>query len=243
MRPRSVAMWLCGAAAVMSGCGGGDGRTLMVLAASSLTEVFAEIEAEFEAEHPDVDVVVSYGGSSSLAAQIEAGAAADVFAAADAVTMARLEASGWTAAAPAVFAHNALTIAVEPGNPLRIADLDDLARDDVVVVLAAPEVPAGAYAATLLSDAGVTVDVKSFEQNVRAVASKVALGEADAGIVYRTDVAALAGRIEQVPVESDIVAIYEIAPVSPDPRASEFVEFVAGARGRTALAEAGFELP
>lgn len=229
------------ATAVATGCGSAGDDRLVVFAASSLTDVFAALEEEFEVAHPNVDVVVSHDGSSSLATQIEQGAPADVFAAADEATMQRVvdEADG----APAVFATNRLAIAVEEGNPLGLTGLDDLARGDVVVVLAAPDVPAGAYAAAALVEAGVEISPASFEQSVRSVAGKVALGEADAGVVYRTDVAAQPERLDALPIETSIAAVYPIVVVDDSEPARAFVELVLGTSGRRALEAAGFEAP
>ncbi|MEJ7801364.1 MAG: molybdate ABC transporter substrate-binding protein, partial [Ilumatobacter sp.] len=182
----------CGAIAVVAvvatvGCSPADDDTVVVLAASSLVDAFDRIEAEFEAAHPGVDIVVSAGGSSTLVAQLTDGAPADVLATADLETMARAEAAATIARRPRVFAQNSMVIAVEVGNPLGVMSVADLGRVPVVV-LAAAEVPAGAYAAAVLDCEGVELVVASYEQNVRAAASKVALGEADAAIVYRTDI-------------------------------------------------------
>lgn len=212
---------------------------MTVLAASSLTEAFEAVEEAYEDEHPDVDVVISFGGSSSLAAQIEQGVPADVFAAADRITMDRV--AGRAADPPVLVARNQLVIAVARGNPERVSGLADLARDDLVVVLAAPEVPAGNYAAEALAAAGVSVDPASLEQNVRAVAAKVALGEADAGIVYATDVAARRDRLDAIPIGGSPPVEYPIVALTDDGRS--FVAFAAGPVGRDALAEAGFEVP
>lgn len=223
-------------------CGGEDDR-LVVLAASSLAEAFDVIEAEFEAAHDGVDVVIGFDGSSRLAAQIEQGAPVDVFASADGATMARVR--DRAAEEPVVFARNVVVIAVEAGNPLGIDDLADLADRDLTVVLAAPEVPAGAYSRRALELAGVEVLPDSYEQSVRAVASKVAIGEADAGLVYRTDVAANADRLDAVAIDDDALvrADYPIAAMSDDPLARAFVELVLGAAGQRVLTEHGFESP
>lgn len=232
------------AALIGSGCGTTDRRPLTVFAASSLTDVFDELEAEFERRFPDIDVIVSVGGSSSLAAQIEDGAPADVFAAADTRTMQRVIDAGVVDDTPSIFARNSLAIAVEPDNPLGIEGLDDLAGDQVVVVLAAPEVPAGAYAERVVADLDVVPS--SYEQSVRAVATKVALGEADAGVVYRTDIAASDGRLDEVviPDDQNVSTEYPVAAISPStPAATAFIDMVLGQIGRDLLAEAGFELP
>lgn len=228
-------------AAAAPACGGG-GEQITVFAASSLTDAFTVIEQEYEAAHPGVDIVVSFDGSAALAAQVEQGAPADVLATADLATMGRVAASSLRP--PEVFARNRLTIVVEEGNPAGVIGLDDLARDDLTIVLAAPEVPVGNYAAQVLAAAGVEVEPASFEQNVRAVASKVALGEADAGIVYVTDVAAQPDRLDAVAIPSEwsdtVVADYPIAAL--DERGSSFVAFVLDG-GRDALVAAGFEVP
>ncbi len=226
-----------------SGCGGSADRRLVVFAASSLTDVFGRLEAEFESANPDVDVVVNYGGSSSLAAQIEQGAPADVFAAADSSTMQRVvgEADG----EPVVFARNRMAIAVEHGNPEAITGLAQLADGDLIVVMADADVPAGAYAAEVLRLADVELDPASYESNVRAVAAKVALGEADAGIVYRTDIFANSGKLDEVSIPDtvNVVADYPIVVVTDSAAARAFVELSIGEVGRGALVEAGFEAP
>ena len=141
------------------------------------------------------------------------------------------------------FARNRLAIAVEPGNPAGIASLDDLARDDLVVVVAAPEVPAGSYARDAAAAVGVEIVADSLEQSVRAVASKVALGEADAGVVYRTDIVANDARLDEVPIDTDVVATYPIVIVDDGAAARAFVELVMGDTGLAALVAAGFEAP
>lgn len=223
----------------VSGCGGGDTR-VVVFAASSLTDVFERLEIEFEAAHPDVDVVVNHAGSSTLVAQLREGAPADILATADLDTMSKAMASTPTVGEPILLARNEIVIAVEPGNPLGIESLDDLG--DIVVVLAAPDVPAGAYTRSVLACAGVDVDPASFEQNVRSVASKVALGEADAGLVYRTDVSDDLDAVE-VPASCQVSAEYPIVLVDDSDEARRFVEFTTGPAGATALSDNGFELP
>lgn len=233
---------------MLTACGGSGDDTVNVFAASSLTDAFDAIERAYEADHGDVDVVVSYGGSSSLAGQIEQGAPAGVFAAADLDTMRRLVDAGEIDGVPEVFATNRLMIAVEPGNPLDVTSVDDLADSDLVVVVAAPDVPAGRYATVMFERAGVVVTPASFELNVRAVAGKVALGEADAGIVYESDVVAAEGRIDGVKIADDInvTAEYAIAVTRAGAGvddARRFVDFVLGADGRAALLDAGLGTP
>lgn len=230
---------LIGVSIALGACGSGDDR-VVVFAASSLTDVFERLETEFEAANPDVDIVVNAAGSSSLVAQLTDGAPADILVTADPDTMERAIASTSIAGEPAVLARNGLVIAVERGNPLAIDSLDDLS--DAVVVLAAPEVPAGAYAREVLACAGVDVEPASLEQSVRSVAAKVALGEADAGLVYRTDISADLDAVE-VPAACQISAEYPIVLVGDDPVARRFLSFVTGSDGARALADAGFELP
>lgn len=225
----------------MSGCSSdGDGQ-VVVFAASSLVDVFDRLEVEFEATHPGVDVVVNAGGSSTLVAQLAEGAPADVLATADSETMSRAQAAVDTYGRPDVFAENSLVIAVETGNPLGISAVADLV-DGPVVVIAAAEVPAGAYARDVLACEGVALEVASYEQSVRAAAAKVALGEADAAIVYRTDIRDGLGAVEIDPA-CNVTAQYPIVTLSDEPEAEAFVEFVVGAAGQAALRDAGFVVP
>ena len=237
-------LWAGLSAGPITGCGGGaDDERVVVFAASSLTDAFESIEHEFERANPGIDVVTNFGGSSSLVAQLADGAPANVLATADEATMERATAASEPSGEPVVFAHNSLVIAVEAGNPLGVEGLADLV-DVPIVVLAAPEVPAGAYAAQVLARAGVEIIVASYEQNVRSVVSKVALGEADAGIVYRTDVIAT-GAVEAVEIdaEANVDARYSIVAVTDDDGAESFVDFVRGDTGQRVLAEAGFGSP
>ncbi|WP_442923459.1 molybdate ABC transporter substrate-binding protein [Microbacterium sp. KUDC0406] len=163
---------------------------LTVYAAASLSGAFDELAKEFSAEHPDVTVKpISYDGSSVLATQLIGGAPADVFASADEKNMAKVTDAG-LAADPVDFAANVMQIVTAPGNPKGITDLASLTAEDLTVVLCAPEVPCGTASQTLLKNAGVTLTPASEEQNVTAVLTKVSSGEADAGLVYVTDVKA-----------------------------------------------------
>lgn len=216
--------------------------TVEVSAAASLQRSFDEIARAFEAEHPGVTVQTVYDGSSTLATQIGEGAPVDVFASADEKNMAKVAAQ---APDPRVFAGNTLVIAVPTGNPGGVATLADLAR--VTTVLCAPEVPCGAASATLLGNAGVGVTPASVEQNVTAVLTKVAAGEADAGLVYATDVVGRADVEAVVPAGADaVVNRYPIAALAdaPNPIAAEaYVDFVLSAGGQAILADAGFRAP
>lgn len=244
--------WLVPVAALaLAGCAaqpvtGADdalGGTVTVFAAASLTESFDAIATRFEAEHPGVDVVVNYGGSSALATQIVEGAPADVFAAASGTTM---EAVGDLAVDPAVFATNTLQIAVPVGNPGGVTGLADLARPDLAVALCAVEVPCGAAAKTALDDAGVAASVDTFEQDVKAVLTKVELGEVDAGLVYVTDVTAAGDHVEGITLPDAPATAYPIAALrdsaNPD-AATAFVEYVQSGRAQGILAAAGFGAP
>jgi molybdate transport system substrate-binding protein len=239
-------------------CGGdrGDGGqgeagrlegTVTVLAASSLTDAFVEVARNFEERHPQVDVESSFAASSELAAQIEQGISADVFASADESNMDRVVDSGDVVAKPVVFARNHLEIAVERGNPKRVRSLADLERDGLVVVLCATQVPCGRFADEALARAGVDVTPASRAENVKATLSLVELGEADAAIVYATDTQA-SGGIEGVaiPPGQNVIAGYPIAPLAEagNPRAAAaFIHYVRSADGQRALRRFGFLEP
>lgn len=230
---------IIGVASVATACGASSDDRVVVFAASSLTDVFDRLESEFESTHPDIDVVVTTGGSSSLVAQLLDGAPVDVLATADRDTMDRAVAD--VSGDPIDFARNGLVIAVERGNPLGITDVDDLAAGPVVV-LAAPEVPAGSYASEALLCVGVDIEPASYEQNVRSVAAKVALGEADAGLVYRTDIDDRLDAVE-LPADCQVEADYPILAVTDADATESFMTFVTGTAGDAALVDAGFGLP
>lgn len=229
---------------------------LTVFAAASLAAAFDELAARFEQRHPSVDVQpVTYDGSSTLATQIIEGAPADVFASADEKNMQKVVDEG-LASDPELFATNTLVLVVPAGNPGEVDGLDDLADPDLTVVLCAAEVPCGTASATLLSNAGVAASVDSYEQNVTAVLTKVAAGEADAGLVYVTDAATRSsssgstgtGEVEAIEVDGAdaVVNRYPIATLagSGDPdAAAAFVAFVRGEEGREVLAALGFGAP
>lgn len=216
--------------------------SIEVYAAASLQRSFDEIATAFEAAHPGVTVQAVYDGSSTLATQIGEGAPADVFASADEKNMAKVAAQ---APDPRIFAGNTLVIAVPAGDPGKVQGLADLAR--VTTVLCAPEVPCGAASATLLSNAGVSVTPASSEQNVTAVLTKVAAGEADAGLVYATDTVGRDDVESVVPAGADaVVNRYPIAALTDAPNptaAAAFVAFVLSADGQKILADAGFRAP
>lgn len=177
--------------------------TITVLAASSLTNGFTALGGEFEAAHPGTKITFSFGSSSDLETQIEQGAPADVFASADQKNMDKLVSAHDNAGAPVDFAKNKLAIAVEKGNPKHIASLADLIKSGLVVVLCDPSVPCGKFADEVLANAKVSVTPKSREASVKATLSKVELGEADAAIVYVSDVAS-SGKVVGVSIPDDV---------------------------------------
>jgi molybdate transport system substrate-binding protein len=216
--------------------------SLTVFAAASLTESFTELGKEFEADHPGAKVTFSFAGSQALTAQITQGAPADVLATADTASMESVKSLVST---PQTFARNQLAIVTEPGNPKGISTLADLAKPDNKVVLAAAAVPVGKAGAKALSDAGVTVKPVSEEQDVKAVLSKVELGEADAGIVYVTDLKAAGTKVSGTTLPG-ITNTYPIATVSATSRtaaSAAFVSFVLGPDGQAVLKERGFAAP
>jgi molybdate transport system substrate-binding protein len=248
-----LAAVLAAAALVLAGCGGDDessGGTsaspaeLKVFAAASLTAAFTEIGERFT-DASGTKVVFNFAGSQALATQIQQAAPADVFASADTANMDKVADLVGT---PRNFAGNQLQIVVEQGNPKGVKRLDDLANPDLKVVLAAPDVPAGRYAAESLAKAGVTVEPVSQEDNVKAVVTKVSLGEADAGIVYVTDVTAGGDKVEGVgiPEELNVLATYPIAAVTASraqDQAQAFMDQVLGAEGQQVLKAHGFLPP
>ena len=235
---------------VLTGCVTDSGPVAMplnVYAAASLGPAFDEIATLLEDEDHFLDVQITYDGSSTLATQIAAGAPADVFASADQQTLQPLADDGLVGPAT-VFAGNTLRIAVATGNPLQIEGLADLARPGVITVLCAALVPRGAASAALLANAGVTLTPASEEQNVTAVVTKIAGGEADAGLVYATDVAANPGRIAGLtPAGANaVVGHYPIAVVEGSAHAEaaqSFVDLVLSPKGQAVLAAHGFLAP
>ncbi|WP_062464291.1 molybdate ABC transporter substrate-binding protein [Demequina soli] len=218
---------------------------LTVFAAASLTDVLDAIDARFEAEHPGVTVVAAFAGSSDLASQIREGAPADVFLSADEAQMDTI--ADTLDGDPVLFATNTLTIAVPEGNPADVTGLADLADPSVVSVVCAPQVPCGAAAERLAALDGVTLAPASEEQNVTDVLGKVAAGQADAGLVYVTDVARASG-IEAVPIDgADRVAnrypAAALADAADPDLAAAYVAFLAGDEARGILADAGFAAP
>ncbi|MCF7552887.1 molybdate ABC transporter substrate-binding protein [Pseudonocardia sp. WMMC193] len=225
-----------------------ESRTLTVFAAASLTESFNALEQTFEQQNPGVDVVLSYGGSSDLAQQIVNGAPADVFAAASDSTMKTVTDAQLTAAAPTIFATNVLQIATAPGNPKGVAAFADLAKPDLKTVVCAPQVPCGAATAKIEQSTGVDIPAVSEEPDVKSVLAKVSTGNADAGLVYVTDVNASKGQVQGVsfPESSAAKTNYPIAVVKNAPQAElaqKWVALVEGQDGANVLGAQGFGRP
>ena len=232
--------------AACSSTGPGADTALNVYAAASLQAPFREIASEFESDHPGVSVQLNLAGSSDLATQIVAGAPADVFASANASTMAQVDAEGLLASEPRTFATNVLTIAVAKGNPLRIDSLESLADPGISVVLCAPQVPCGAAAAQIQQVTGVSIEPVSEEGSVTDVLGKVSSGQADAGLVYVTDVEAAGGSVDGVPLEAagQVENLYPIAATETGgDLAADFVSLVTGPLGQDILASHGFGEP
>jgi molybdate transport system substrate-binding protein len=222
--------------------GGGPRTEIKVFAAASLTAAFGRIGQRFTAAHPGTKVTFNFAGSQALAAQVQQGAPADVFASADTRSMDKVAS---LVGAPRAFAGNLLQIVVAKGNPRGVKSLADLTDADLKVVLGAPDVPAGKYARQALDAQHLTVEPVSLEDNVRAVVSKVSLGEADAGIVYVTDVAAGSDKVEgiDIPRDQNVAATYPIAAVKASRHQAEaqaFVDFVRGDQGQQVLEGFGF---
>jgi molybdate transport system substrate-binding protein len=258
--PRLVRVLLAttlGASLTLSaGCGSDSGskssgkgsKTLFVFAAASLTGTFTALGKTFESAHPGVVVKFNFGGSSTLAQQITQGAPADVFAAASPTTMKTVTDAKDATGQPTVFVRNRLEIAIPPSNPGRVKALKDLTNPKLKVVECAPEVPCGAAAAKALAAAKLTVKPVSQEQDVKAALSKVQLNEADAALVYRTDVKSAAGKVTGIdfPEAAKAINDYPIATLAKAPQptlANQFVQLVLSDQGKAVLTQAGFESP
>ena len=253
-----------GAAIALAGCGGttpsvsaGSAAatasttaltgTVNVFAAASLQESFTTLEKQFEAAHPGVTVTPNFGASSALAQQINQGAPADVFASASQTTMDQVVQAGGASSSTA-FARNVMEIAVLPANPAAIAGLADLATPGVKVALCQPQVPCGSAAAKVFANAKITVTPVSQEADVKAVLTKVQLGEVDAGVVYVTDVKAAGDKVKGIEIAGDVNAStsYPIAALTAAPNpaaAAAFVAYVMSAEGKAVLTAGGFAAP
>jgi molybdate transport system substrate-binding protein len=252
-RIRLAAALAVAALLLVAGCGDESGGSsgaaapseIKVFAAASLTAAFTELGQQYTSANGGTKVTFNFAGSQALATQIQQAAPADVFASADLANMDKVKDLVGTSQN---IASNLLAIVVEEGNPKGVKGLDDLARPDLKVVLAAPDVPAGKYAAEILGKAGVAVKPVSQEDNVKAVVTKVSLGEADAGIVYVTDITAGGAKVEgvDIPREQNVLATYPIATVkasrAPD-EAQAFMDLVLSAEGQQVLKQYGFLPP
>jgi molybdate transport system substrate-binding protein len=222
--------------------------SLTVLAAASLTDAFTKIGDDLHRKYPGIASTFSFAGSPTLVTQIQQGAPADIFASADQANMQKVVSGGFASGTPSVFAHNKLEIAVQAGNPRHIASVNDLANSAIKVVVCAPGVPCGTYSTTTFGKAGITVKPVSQEPDVKSVLAKVALGEADAGVVYVTDVKAARTSGSQVdgvviPDNLNTTAEYPIAELrttQSDAAAKVFVDYVLSDEGQKTLEGFGF---
>ncbi|GAA1883733.1 molybdate ABC transporter substrate-binding protein [Paeniglutamicibacter psychrophenolicus] len=226
----------------------GTAGSITVFAAASLKSTFTQLAGDFEASHPGTTVHLSFAGSSDLVTQITAGAPADVFASADTKNMSKLQDSGLVAGTPVDFATNTLQIVVPPSNPASIASLADLAKPGLKLVICAPQVPCGAATETVEESAGVMLAPVSEESSVTDVLGKVTSGEADAGLVYVTDVLAAGDKVKGIkfPESSAAANTYPITTVGTSPNknlANEFIASVTAPEGQKILAAAGFGTP
>ena len=241
-------------AAAASGCagpaagGGAPDKNLTVFAAASLKGPFTALAKKFEASHTGTRVTLSFAGSADLATQLSQGAPADVFASADQKNMAKVAGAALVDSTPQDFASNVLAIAVPPANPANIGTFADLAGPGTKLVVCAPQVPCGAAAATIAAKAGVALKPVSEESAVTDVLGKVTSGEADAGLVYVTDVRAAAGKVKGIDFPESAYAVnkYPIAALKGSRNkelAAAFVALVTGAEGKQLLTDAGFGRP
>lgn len=232
----------------LAGCGGqDDDRTITVLAAASLTGTFTELAETFEDEHPGVEVQLVFGSSTTLAEQAADGAPGQVLATADEVSMLLAEDGDALGDSPRALVSNRITLVTPPDNPAGIESLADLADPDVDYVLCADTAPCGATAVAVLEEAGITAPPASEEVDVKAVLARVVQGEADAGLVYRTDAVAAGADVIEVPVaDADSHPTnYFIAPLvngdtESEDLAARFVTFVASNEAGAVFEQAGF---
>jgi molybdate transport system substrate-binding protein len=227
----AVGLVACGSDSRESGRGDDRSGSLQVFVASSLTPAFTAFADEFRDAHPGTEITLNPGSSTTLAEQIRGGADADVYASADSANMEKLQDAGLVTAEPIEFAKNEMEIAVEPGNPRRIETLQDLENPDLIVVLCASEAPCGKYADQLLEQNEITFTPKSREIDVATTLTKVASGEADAAIVYVTDVTSRDDEVDgvSIPTEQNLVATYPIATLKDSGNAAlaqAWIDFV-----------------
>lgn len=230
-----------------TGCSGGSNtpQTLTVYAAASMQTTFDELKSTFEAEHPGTTVMLNYAGSQALATQLTEGATADVFVSANDTQMKVVTDAGLNADAPRVFATNQLQIAVPPSNPAKITGFADLTKPKVKLVICAPAVPCGAATVKVEKAAGVTLKPVSEEQAVTSVLSKVQAGEADAGLVYKTDVIAAGNTVAGIefPESSEAINRNPVVLLKDAPQAElgqAWIDLLFSEQGQQVFANAGF---
>lgn len=250
----AIAAALLGLSLAVAGCSSGSPesettaestKTVTVFAAASMKTTFTELGKTFEASHAGTKVTFNFAGSQTLAEQITQGAQVDAFASANEANMKTVIDAGLGAADPKIYATNTLEIAVPPDNPAKIASFADLAKKEVKVVVCAPAVPCGAATEKVEKATGITLSPVSEEQAVTDVLAKVQAGEADAGLVYKTDVLAAGDSVKGVPFQESKEAINKnsIVGLKNGPQASlgqEFVDLVLSSDGQKVLADAGF---
>lgn len=222
--------------------------TITVYGAASLTSTFTTLALDFEKANPGVTVQNTFNGSGVLVTQIQQGAPADVFASADPTPMATLSSAGLLQGDPVNFATNTLEIATPPSNPAQVTQFSDLSKPSVKVVICQAAQPCGAATVKMEAATGVTIKPVAEEPSVTAVLTQVSTGQADAGLVYKTDVKGAGNSVHGVPfAESDqVVNVYPIAALkaSKNPTvAAAFVAFVTGPKGQAVLRAAGFGKP
>ena len=239
----AVALVSCGGSST-----GPSGAELVVFAAASLKQSFTQVGEQFTTDNPGASVEFSFAGSSELVTQLTQGAKGDVLASADTKNMDRAKDAGLLAGDPVIFATNTLTIAVAPGNPKGIASFHDLTKDGLDVVVCAPQVPCGSATEKVEKATGVELKPVSEESSVTDVLNKVTTGEADAGVVYVTDVAGAGDKVTGVdlPESKDAGNTYPIAALKDSANselAQKFVVYVTGEAGQKVLDAAGFGKP
>jgi len=220
--------------------------TVIVFAAASLNNAFDKLGSQFEKLHPGTSLKFNYAGSSGLATQLTQGAKADLFASANTANMKIVQDASLVSGTPKDFAQNKLEIVVGKGNPLHITSVSDLSKSNIKVAVCQKDVPCGAYSADVFKKAGVTVKPVSEETSVSGVVTKVSLGEADAGIVYVTDVKAAGDKVSGVPIppNQNVVADYpmvRLKDASNSSAATAFINYVDGSAGQKVLASYGFK--
>jgi len=228
--------------------GSGSGQTLTVFAAASLKGTFTALGQQFETAHPGTKVSFSFAGSSDLVTQLQGGAPADVFASADTANMTKATDDDLVAGSPVNFATNTLEIAVPPDNPAKITSFADLTKPGVKIVVCAAQVPCGAAAQKIEKATNTVIKPVSEENAVTDVLGKVESGEADAGLVYVTDVQGAADQVKGIPFEESKQAVntYPVAALAGSKNADlagQFLQLVTGSEGQQVLHAAGFGTP